>query len=503
MRAILNKILVLRVHLTTAAMILLVSHTSMARDYHVSSFGAIANDTARLASDGINAAIKACAHDGGGRVVVDAGKYRCGTIFLEDNVELHLSNGAYIYATDGYEDFPMQPQQPYRSQKDKGGWNALIFAASKHNIAVTGGGTIDGRGKGRKGYLKNVPGDGNGRPKNLLFISCSNVRVEGITMLNSSMWNQHYLDCEDVAVTDINVYNHCNGNNDGIDIDGCRRFLLSNSVFDSDDDAIVLKSTGTAPCEDVIIRGCIASSWANAIKLGTESTGGYRNILVADCIVKPSRHRGPRVVKSTSSGISAISIECVDGGTTENISFDNITIHGTECPIYVRLGNRARKHVDDAPQPPVGTMRNISLSNIRAYDAGNFCSSITGIAGHPVENVTLDNIVIENRGGLVRGNFRIKGDDNGKRHDTSGNIFADKYWPSWKQVKEDDHGYPQPTVWGNLPSQGLFIRHASNIRLNNVEFRSKGEEPRPAVIAVDTDGLYTNNVSPKKIQHVK
>lgn len=133
-------------------------------------------------------------------------------------------------------------------------------------------------------------------------------------MQNSALWNQHYLNCEDVTVDNIRVYNHCNGNNDGIDIDGCRRFTLSNSIIDSDDDGIVLKSTGTAACEDIVVTGCIVSSFANAIKCGTESTGGFKNILVADCIVKPSRNKGERIIKSTPSGIAAISLEIVDGG---------------------------------------------------------------------------------------------------------------------------------------------------------------------------------------------
>ena len=79
-----------------------------------------------------------------------------------------------------------------------------------------------------------MAGDANGRPRNVLFISCRGVRVSGVHLRNAAMWNQHYLDCEDVMVDNIRVYNHCNGNNDGIDIDGCRRFILSNSIIDSD-----------------------------------------------------------------------------------------------------------------------------------------------------------------------------------------------------------------------------------------------------------------------------
>jgi polygalacturonase len=145
----------------------------------------------------------------------------------------------------------------------------LIFANEVSNIVITGFGTIDGNGAQQKPHPNALKGDLDGRPRNILFISCKNIRVEGIRMVNAGIWNQHYLNCEDVIVDRINVYNHANRNNDGIDIDGCRRFTLSNSTFDTDDDAIVLKSTGPAGCENIVITNCIVSSFCNAIKAGT------------------------------------------------------------------------------------------------------------------------------------------------------------------------------------------------------------------------------------------
>lgn len=248
-------------------------------EFNILDFGAT-RDTMMVHTKAINEAIESCYRQGGGRVVIPPGKFKTGTIFLKDNVELHLDNGACLYASEDYADFPIQPRAAYRSLKDAGGWSALIYAVGARNIAVTGKGVIDGRGKGRKGRVGGVPGDADGRPRNILFISCKGVRISGISMRNSALWNQHYLDCEDVIVEHIHVFNHCNGNNDGIDIDGCRRFILSDSVIDSDDDGIVLKSTGLAPCEDVVINNCIVSSFANAIKCGTESTGGYKLSLI-------------------------------------------------------------------------------------------------------------------------------------------------------------------------------------------------------------------------------
>ncbi|MGM9735150.1 MAG: glycoside hydrolase family 28 protein [Candidatus Cryptobacteroides sp.] len=460
-------------------------------DYDIFSYGAT-HDTTKVQTTAINAAIQACSLAGGGRVVVPAGKYITGTLVLKDNVELHLAQGAYLIASGDDKDFPAQPSASYRSEKDSDGWLALIYAVEAKNISITGRGVIDGRGRGRgrRGQTTRTL-----RPKNVVFVSCSNVRVEGITMRNAATWNQHYVDCEDVTIDDIKVFNHCNGNNDGLDIDGCRRFVITGSIIDSDDDAIVLKSTGSAPCEDIIISNCIMSSFANAVKCGIESIGGFRNILISDCIVKPSSNHGERFLKTTPSGITAISLEIVDGGVMDGVSIDNILIQGTECPLYVRLGNRGRRYPADAPAPPVGQMRNISISNITAYGTGNFCASITGIPQAKIENIYLSNIKFMNRGGLMEGHYMPDPQSDGKRHDMSRDNRWDRYWASHKELVEDEKGYPQPTVWGNLPSYGLFMRHVGVVSLEGMTFNPQGTEPRVPVIAVDVDYLQIRGMS--------
>ncbi|HMR84049.1 MAG TPA: glycosyl hydrolase family 28 protein [Niabella sp.] len=461
--------------------------------YNILDFGAT-EDSATVQTRFLQAAIDACFQQGGGVVIVPSGIYKTGTLILKDNVELHLSAGAALIASDDYIDFPMLPQAAYRSLKDVSGWSALLFACKAKNISVTGKGIIDGRGRGRKGRSGTAGGDRDGRPRNILFISCKNVFIEDVSLYNSAMWNQHYLDCEDVTVNNIRVYNHANGNNDGIDIDGCRRFILSNSIIDSDDDGIVLKSTGTAACENIIINNCIVSSFANAIKCGTESTGGFKNISISDCIVKPSKHQGERIIKSTPSGITAISLEIVDGGIMDGVIINNVLIEGTECPLYIRLANRGRKHLEEAQQPGMGTMRNITISNITAYGTGNFGSSVTGIAGAAIENVLLQNIRFYNRGGLGKGSYTVSGTNN-KRHDVIKGLNFSTYWKDFRDVIEDEKGYPQPTVWQNLPSYGLFIRHVKHIEINNATFISEKSEPRNAVVAVNIGKLKMSDIS--------
>jgi hypothetical protein len=447
-------------------------NAARAQDYNIRDFGA-ASDTLKLSTTAINRAVETCFRKGGGRVVIPAGNYKSGTITLRDNVELYLSPGATLYASTDPKDFPRQAQPAYRSQKDPGGWYALIYAEGARNIGLAGYGTIDGLGARQLPRPGALSGDQDGRPRNVLFISCQRVHVENITMRNSGVWNQHYLNCEDVKVTGIQVFNHSNRNNDGIDIDGCRRFVLANSIIDSDDDAIVLKSTGSAGCEDVVVSNCVVSSFTNGLKCGTESTGGFKNINFANCVVKPSVSKTKSVFNTPAHGITAISLEIVDGGVMDGVQVSNITIEGTECPIYVRLGNRARKHREDAPAPPYGQMRNIALSNITATHAGNYTSSITGVPGALIENITLSNVRIVNQGGLKAGGF-----------------LADA-----AQVKEDEKGYPQPTVGKNLPAAAFFLRHVKQAAFQHCSFASEQADPRQPFLTVDVPKLDLHQVT--------
>lgn len=445
---------------------------SQRSSFNVMDFGAV-NDGVTICTDAFNKAITACSENGGGTVIVPSGTFKSGTIQMKDNVELHLEIGSTLLASTKHEDFPRQTQPEYRSYVDRGGWYALIYAEGASNIAITGLGTINGNGAQQKPVPGLPGGDVDGRPRNILFISCKRVRVEGIKMMNSGIWNQHYLNCEDVFIDRVEVFNHANRNNDGIDIDGCRRVIVSNSIFDTDDDGITLKSTGRAATEDVVITNCVVSSFCNAIKLGTESTGGFRNISISNCVVKPSRSKTDPIFGTSRKGITGISLEIVDGGTMEGITISNITIEGTQCPLYIRLGNRARKHTENAPEPPVGMMRNIAINNVVAYNTDNFSNSITAIPGHYIENITMENIQFFNVGGL----------------------HSSDYITNHLGVKEDEKGYPQPTVWGNLPSSTFFIRHVKNIAISDLMFGSSEADYRTPVIAVDVKNLRIGNSS--------
>jgi len=436
-------------------------------EFYVVDFGAV-GDGKTINTNAIQSAITTCANAGGGKVIITPGRYLTGTIIMKSNVELQLAHNSILLGSTQHKDYPLQPLPKYRSHKDQlGGFHALIYAESAENIAITGSGTIDGQGKFQMPRPNPVAGDINGRPRNILLISCKNILIEGIHLRNSGVWNQHYLNCEDLKINNISVYNHSNRNNDGIDIDGCRRVILSNSIIDSDDDGITLKSTGAAPCEDIVISDCVVSSFCNAIKAGTESSGGFKNISISNCVVKPSKSKEKPFFNTPKIGITGLSLIIVDGGTMEGITVNNLSIYGTMAPIYIRLGNRARRYTKGIHEPKVGIVKNISINNVVARGAGSWGSSITGLPGYPVENISLSNIQLFTSGGVKENDFK-------------------------KVITEDEKGYPQPSVWENLPSSGFFIRHAEGITISNLVLGTKNLDKRVPVILEDVKSIQIN-----------
>jgi polygalacturonase len=425
--------------------------------YLITDFGAV-SDGVRVNTKEIQEAIDRCSSAGGGVVVVPAGTFLTGTLHLLSHVRIELSPGAILLGSPDLADYPVQPTPAYRSLKDGAGFRALIYAENQENIGLTGEGTIDGQGA----KFKWGGNDMDGRPRLLLLVSCRDVRVENLRLRNSGIWMQHYLNCEDVQIRGLRVWNHSNRNNDMMDLDGCRRVTVSDCIGDSEDDGITLKSTGPAPCEDITITNCVVSSQCNAIKCGTETTGGFHNIAISNCVIKPSR--ATTLMSGSATGLSGIALEIVDGGVLDGVTISNISIEGTDAPLFIRLGNRARKYRPDAAVPPVGIIRNISISNVIARGSANFGSSITGLAGHPVENISLSGI-------------RIEPGEAGTGADLG------------QPVPDKPTAYPESTMFGRLPAYGLYVRHATNVRLTDVVFTPAAGEPRPAFASDDTHGL--------------
>lgn len=439
-----------------STLMILACFSLAARDYSILDYGAVP-DTTRLSTHAIQQAIDRCAVGGGGRVVVPSGEYATGTLVLRSGVELHLESGATLYGSTRLSDYrPMRSS--YVSLRTQTETVQLIYADSAEHVSITGLGTIDGRGRAFAKLSWND--EGITRPHLLRFIQCHDVVVSGITLRNSGCWMQHYLACDRVRIEGIMVFNRNNYNNDALDIDGCHDVVVRGMIADSDDDAITLKSTSPRLCENVRIADCVVSSHCNAIKLGTETNGGFRNISIAGIVVRPSADQREKFFGQWR-GSSAISLEIVDGGRMENVSVSDIMVEGTESPIFIRLGNRARGYREGQVIGHVGTIQGLFLDNIHIRHAGSMGCSITGLPGHPVEDVWLSRIHIHHRGGVTEAEM-----------------------PAIRQALADEKEkeYPEATMWGNLPAKGFYMRHTRGIHMDDVTVMTDEEDVRPEFV---------------------
>lgn len=437
-------------------------------DLDVRRFGAV-GDGVTLDTHAIQAAIDSASACGGETVVLSPGRYLCGTLTLRDNVVLHIARGATLLGSTSLQDYP-EHVSSYLSHVNRYSTRSLIVADGAVNIAITGEGIIDGQGT-----LDNYPATETEtlmgitrRPYLMRIISCKGVKVQGIRLRNSPAWTQHYLNCENVLVDGIDVYNHGNYNNDGIDIDNCRQVRIVDSHFNTDDDAICFKTTNaTGRCENVVVANCVIAANCNAMKWGSETNGGFRNFTITNCVFR--RADEPTIYDRPHRVLGGFAIETVDGATVENINISNISMQGVMTPIFIRLANRGRNYYDGGPSQPVGTLRNIHLSNITAHMHGLVSSSITGLDGHPVENITLSNVHIICDGG------------------------GEAAYARNRDLPSHEKEYPETLLFIDAPASGLFVRNARGLHLQNVTLEARSADPRAL--------LFMENVDDATLQH--
>jgi polygalacturonase len=450
--------------------------------YPVTNYGAVADGKTNN-TIAIQKAIDEAAKNGGGKVTVPAGDFITGVLHLKSNVELNLALNARLMATAKRSD--------YGGKKA----SALIVGTNVHHVSITGKGTIDGQAKPllediyrmlNAGTLEDAewkeyndwhqmrPAEHN-RPHLIDLINCRNITVKNITIRDGLCWIQDYRGCSDILIDSITVESNTFLNNDGIDITDSKNVSITNSSVNVADDGICLKSSdASSGCENIYIANCKVRSSASGFKIGTASHGFFKNIKVRNLEIYDTYR-------------SAIAIETVDGGNIENIDIRNVTARNTGNAIFIRLGKRKK---NAAP----GYLRGVYISDVRVEvpggkpDAGYswegpelqyphnvFPSSIAGIPGHPVENVTLNNVEIIYEGGA------------------SAKVAAFGL-DSVERVPEKIGDYPEFSMFGELPAWGFYARHTVGLTMNNIKLSYQKNDFRAACVFDDVNKLNLSNV---------
>ena len=368
-------------------------------------------------------AIDACATGGGGLVVVPAGRtYLCSQIVLKSNVELHIERGARILISAEAAAYEQLPGNRRR-------FGILAYCAQ--NVAITGGGTIDGNGRSViREELPHIYRVHRRRPFTIGMVNCRHVTLQDLTIRDAAVWTVTLSGCDDVTIHNIRLYNDLKlPNNDGIDIDHCRNVRISDCHIEAGDDCICLKTHtdygGTGPCENVTVTGCTLMSMSCALVIGCEVGEPIRNVVFSSCVIKSS-HRG-------------LGIHLSKGSDVENVIFTDMVVEtrlfhedwwGAGEPIYVTA-------IPWTAHDAIGAVRHVRFSNI-------LCRSENGVFIQGWERHLIDNIVFDN----VR-------------------VELDK----WSKVPGGRHDIRPCPGEGVLehPTAGFFIKNAQNITLRNCE----------------------------------
>ena len=446
---------------------------------NVRQFGA-RGDGAATDSPAINRAIDAAAAAGGGTVYLSAGVYLSYSIRLKSKVGLYLDHGAVILAgptpldgtaTGGYDAAEPQGEwEPYQDYGHNHWHNSLLWGEGLDNVSITGPGMIWGKGLSR-GWDKELtkpddtkPGVGN---KSIALKDCRNVLLRDFKILEGGWFGILATGVDNLTIDNLLI----DTNRDGMDIDCCRNVRVSNCTVNSPyDDAICPKSSfalGYArPTENLTITNCYVTgdfvigsvldgTWKRAakdrqiptgrIKLGTESNGGFLNVTISNCVFESCQ---------------GFALESEDGAIVEDITLTGITMRDIRsAPLFLRLGTRMRGPRDAKP----GVMRRVIISNITSSGASQLPSIINGVPGHPIEDIKISDVFLEQTGG------------------GSAEMAA-------LEPEEREAAYPDPHMFGTLPATGFFARHVRNLEMTNVEISTRTSDARPAFWLKDVVG---------------
>ena len=360
-------------------------------EVNICRFGAV-GDGVTMNTEAINAAIAEAAKNGGGRVVVPAGRYLSGSIFLDDHIELHLEPGAVLVASENQDDYNAQDAYPQNSMSEREQWRGkhFILAIEKKNVAITGHGTICGSGsvffepKRRCKTLNYCWVDGFAKAKDpeamrpgqmIVFVECSDVTVRDVRLEDSPCWTVFFHGCEYVSVSGLRIKNPIwNANTDGLDIDTCRFVTVSDCIIDTGDDAIAIRCSAKKllhhepVCEHITITNCVIATSAVAVRLGV-GAGEIRHVAVSNVTI-------PRA----SVGFNLMTAYKTHGDVNiSEVQIANVTAEDVAFPIRFTQENE-------------NTIRGVIVTNyrVKAYCAAIIHAELPG----NISGVTLKEIDI-------------------------------------------------------------------------------------------------------------
>ncbi|WP_423127711.1 glycoside hydrolase family 28 protein [Gaoshiqia sp. Z1-71] len=394
------------------------------QEYNITDFGAIADGTS-LNTEAIQKTIDLCSKTGGGTVLVPKGTFLTGAIHLKNNVNLHISEGAVLKFSTNPEDYLPLVHTRWEGN-DCFNYSPLIYANGQNNFAITGKGTLDGQGsnenwwpwKGQSqyGWKEGMPsqlletgrplldkwereeaplferqaGEGHYlRPQFISFIYCTSVKIEDVRIIDAPFWVIHPVLSKDIIVRGVHIES-LGPNSDGCDPESCKNVLIENCIFDTGDDCIALKSGRNSdgrkpnvPTENVLIRNCKMLEGHGGVVIGSEISGGARNIFAENCeMSSPDLDRAIRLKTNNNRG-----------GTIDGLYVRNIRV-GQVKDAVIRINCSYDPKEGKGKYPPM--VRNVYISNITADMTGKTSAQyglrLEGIKGeNAVENIYISN----------------------------------------------------------------------------------------------------------------
>lgn len=379
--------------------------------YNVQDFGA-KGDKVTLNTEAIQKAINECSKNGGGKIVVPPGKYLTGPLFLKSNITFELFPGAILIFDDNIEKCPIIDGKWEGIERKV--YASLFTGHDLRNITITGRGTIEGQGekwwiasqetkslRKKSGIREREPDNPAGsplkvpRPRLINLYNCTNVLISELRFLNSPAWTIHPVYCQNVNIDKITIIQpYESPNTDGINPESCKNVRITNCYVDVGDDCITLKSGYNEdgrrvgkPCEDVVISNCTFAHGRSAIGIGSEMSGGVRNITVSNCVFNGTL-RGIRIKSGRGRG-----------GIVENIRVNNIIMSNIRDAISLDMyyGKKDTGTYEVTEETPF--FKNIHLNNITAHNVTN-AGNIFGLPEAPIEGLSITNSTFEAKNGF-------------------------------------------------------------------------------------------------------